>query len=180
MRIINIFVCLLIDGGILIRYKLALVINKRARLTRWYEGLCSNTRNTYLLLIELFVCSIVMPPGFEIIFKGYMFTGEYIYSMDGLILILTMVKSYHIIRVYSHFSKFNNSKSAKLFFQKFRMKQSHTFFVKGDLRNRSIKIAATCLLIIVMYLGIILFYVERSFIPLINGGKIYMKHYLIS
>ena len=55
-------------------------------------------------IIELLLCSFVCPPGVVGIFEARMLGGTYLFKIDSFVGILSLFKTYHIVRVYSHYS----------------------------------------------------------------------------
>jgi len=62
-----------------------------------------------LLIIEMFICSLFMPPDSDINFTGKMMNGYYVYSEDGIMMLLTLLKLYLFGRAAFNVSTFSIS-----------------------------------------------------------------------
>ena len=114
MRYFNIIICFILDLGICFRYSLNLKILKIRKLRHPDDTLFSNKKELTYLLIELLLCSLCIPPSADIDIKDSMVNGSYTYGIDGIILLLTMCKSYLIVRVYIGLSVFSTNKHNKV------------------------------------------------------------------
>lgn len=57
------------------------------------------------LIAELILCSTVTPPFIDWYYEGRMLNGSYTYSLNDLVTVLTLLKSYIMIRLYYHYSR---------------------------------------------------------------------------
>eukprot|EP00347_Sterkiella_histriomuscorum_P015577 403356503 len=164
-RYLNIFICFFIDIGILIRYSLQLKILKKQKLRHPTDTLYTNKKEFIRLLVELSICSLCLPPGIDIDIRGTMLNGTYLYSLDGIVLLLTLCKSYLLVRVYIGFSVFSQNKHNKVHFQKHKFSPNYLFCIRSDIKFVPFIIIAVGLLILDFYTGLFLLYSERSYIP---------------
>ena len=72
-------------------------------------GLCTHRKKMIMLTIELVVCSLLNPPYIDFSFKGTMLNGSYEYYFNDLIVVITLCKSYLILRVFEHYSIWTSS-----------------------------------------------------------------------
>jgi hypothetical protein len=67
------------------------------------------------LMFEMFLCMLFIPPGVDSGFDGYILGGGYYqYSYDAILCIFTLGKSYLVLRLYSHFSKWTSEDALKI------------------------------------------------------------------
>lgn len=56
-------------------------------------------------LLELAVSSIFTPPYLDFTFKGKMLGGDYTYSVNDLVVVISLVKCLCILRLYYHYGR---------------------------------------------------------------------------
>ena len=109
-----------------------------------------------------------------------MMDGEFFYSTDGIILILTLCKGYLLIRVYYNLSIFSNGKKNRLHFQKHKYYPNYLFSLRGDVRLIPFIIIAVGLILIDFNTGLLLLYSERSYVPYDMNKKQSLKQHKIA
>lgn len=87
------------------------------------------------LIIELAVCSVFTPPSVDVSFSGNMLGGTYTYSLNDLIAVASFMKSYIIIRLYYHYSKWTTSQAEEMCKQN-NVKNMVLFPFKCELKYR--------------------------------------------
>ena len=60
------------------------------------------------------ICSICTPPYVDEGFYGKMLGGNYTYSMNDMISVITFIKSYTLIRLYYHYSRWTTPEAEEL------------------------------------------------------------------
>jgi hypothetical protein len=88
---------------IVLRYKTLLKIDNVQYFNKSYSSIWHSPRRNKMVL-EMFICSIFMPPYVDYLFTGNMNGGEYRYYIDMFVTTFSLIKSYTLIRVYEHFS----------------------------------------------------------------------------
>ena len=116
-------------------------------------------------MLELLVCIIFMPPYIDASIEGEMQEGTYMYSLDGILLLLTMCKSYLLFRVYNGLSCISLNQHNKTFYQHFKYQANYLFTLRSDIKYIPFIIITFVFLAIDMYGGLFLLYSERSYIP---------------
>lgn len=115
------------------------------------------------LIFELFICSICCPPYFDYSFKGYVLQGSYEYSYDAIINVITIIKSYLVLRTYSHYSKWSNERSVRVC-KKHKCQASVRFAIKSELKRRPYLMLLILMLTTVLYLGLCIRTFEMCFL----------------
>ena len=118
-----------------------------------------------MLLTELLVCCVSMPPYIDASISGSMYDGTYLYSLDGVVLLIIMGKSYLIVRVYYNISIFSANKKNKLFFQHHKFLPCHIFCFKADIKFIPFLIISLGFMAVDFYGALFLYYSERSYKP---------------
>jgi len=63
------------------------------------------------MVFEMLFTALTTPPGFNTTISGSMMDGTYNYSLEALIGVICLGKSYLFIRVYQQVSKWNSNRS---------------------------------------------------------------------
>ena len=77
------------------------------------DTLCSS-RLCYYLAGELILCSTFTPPYVDYAFSGKMLGGTYIYSLNDMIVVTSLTKSYILVRLYYHYSRWTTPDAEEL------------------------------------------------------------------
>ncbi|CDW86457.1 UNKNOWN [Stylonychia lemnae] len=165
MRYLNILVCFILDIGICFRYSLNLRILKIQKLRHPKDNLFSNKKELVWLLTELSLCSLCIPPNLDLDIKDSMLNGSYIYGIDGIILLLTMCKSYLLVRVYIGLSVFSTNEYNKVLYNIHKFHPNNLFCIRSDIKYIPFIILAVGMQLLIIYTGLFLLYSERSFEP---------------
>ena len=120
------------------------------------------------LAFELFVCAICCPPYFDYTFKGQVLSGTYEYrlintffclknvlfcSYDALINVITIMKSYLVLRTYQHYSAWNNERAVQTC-KKAKCQASAGFAIKSELKRRPYLMLGVLMLVTIVYLAL--------------------------
>jgi uncharacterized membrane protein len=65
------------------------------------------------MLVELVICSIHTPPHIDYAYHGKMLGGTYIYSIDDIVVVVSLVKCLIVFRLYYHYSKWGSSEEVE-------------------------------------------------------------------
>ncbi|CDW81468.1 small-conductance calcium-activated potassium channel protein [Stylonychia lemnae] len=113
LRFIIIIFVIVLDILIFMHYKLKFeklkIELKRKRSENLYNSdLC------LFMVIELIICSFFTPPYLDYAFSGKMLGGKYIYSLNDLIVVASLMKSYNLVRLYYHYSRWTTPDAEEL------------------------------------------------------------------
>ena len=118
------------------------------------EGLFS-TRLGYYMILELITCSVFVPPKVDIFFSGRMLGGEYTYSMNDLVSVVSFMKSYTLIRLYYHYSRWTTPEAEELCRHQ-NVKNMLLFPFKCELKYRPFYTLFFILIITLFYISFII------------------------
>lgn len=119
------------------------------------------------LALELLVCAICCPPYFDYSFQGRVLSGQYEYrfplifpifaslidSYDALINVITIFKSYLVLRTYQHYSRWNDEKALKVC-KSHKCQATVGFAIKAELKRRPYIMLMVLMLVTIVYLGL--------------------------
>lgn len=77
------------------------------------DNLCSSRLAVYLA-IEILICSTFTPPYVDYAFSGKMLGGTYTYTLNDLVVVGALMKSYTIVRLYYHYSRWTTPDAEEL------------------------------------------------------------------
>ena len=159
---INCVVVLLLDVSIVFRYhnmnlkKQTLIgLNTRSYISKDY---------ILLLGIEILMCSMVSPPGFNNVHQAKMLGGTYEFKLDSFMAILSLIKAYHFIRLYTHYSVWLSDETQHIC-KRFGFIPNFYFVIKTELKQRPFKILFLALTILSLLAALIIQACERTFDP---------------
>ena len=105
LRSVNMLACLAISLALAFRYKYSYLGNNLQLGLCPEEGLFKLDTSGYLsFFFEVAFNTIFTPPVVSATYNGSMMGGEYLFRFDQLSATFALVKTYHFIRLYSHFS----------------------------------------------------------------------------
>ena len=113
MRIIIIAMTLLLDVLVVTHYFFylrKLKIEVRAK----HSDTLYSSRLINWMMAELIVCSIITPPYVDVSFSGTMLDGSYTYSLNDIVTVITFIKSYVVLRLYYHYSRWTTPEAEEL------------------------------------------------------------------
>jgi hypothetical protein len=130
----------------------------------YYTSIWKDPANRAMLIFELIICSIVMPPFIDTPANPIKLTlrinnVEVKYYLDMFVSTFCMLKSYTILRVYEHVSKWTDYDAKKTTLP-FGLQTDFKFAFKSDVRSNNLKVFLITGLVIVCYLAIIVFNLE--------------------
>ena len=151
LRFFNLILTVALCILVIIHYifKLRLLKLKRLRLQE------DNIKTAGLLpslIIEIFICMIFCPPYVDFHFSGSVLLGTYTYSIDGLVSIITLGKSYLVLKLYGHYSPWTSERAAKIC-AKYKCQASVGFAVKAELKKRPYLMLGILMMATILYLG---------------------------
>ena len=114
------------------------------------------------MILEMLVCSAFTPPYIDYHFSGKMLGGVYTYSLNDLIVVWTLMKSYTLIRLYYHYSRWTTTDAEELC--KFQNVKNLTLFpFKCELKYRPFYTLFFILIVTLVYISMIIRVLEISF-----------------
>ena len=122
------------------------------------------------LLLELAICSTVSPPGINATFSGVDNGGTYTYSLDSLFIVIALIKSYLILRIYWHYCSWNTNAAIRIG-RRHSQKLDLLFAIKADLKYRPFLVIGVGMVISIFYLGFIIRTAELSYIDKYGNGS---------
>jgi hypothetical protein len=90
------------------------------------------------MVFEMILCLICCPPGLDIEYAGFVLKGMFIYSIDSLLFVLKLSKCYLFLRVWLHYSMWNND-FAKKKCRKYKVQTGYLFSIKAELNARPLR-----------------------------------------
>lgn len=134
----------------------------------YYPSIWKDKTTRSMLILELFICSIIMPPFLDSPKKPLKIIlnlngVEVKYSIDMIISTFCMLKSYTILRVYEHVSKWTNYDAKKTTLP-FGLQTDYRFAFKSDVRSNNLKMFLLACMILIAYFAIIVFNLELYYI----------------
>ena len=121
-----------------------------------------NSYLLYCLVLELFVCSIFLPPYISTTFSGQMLNGTYTYSLGQITLTIMLLRTYLIVRLYEHYSKWTNSKAQNIC-TKYSAIPDFVFALKSDLKVKPFITIGVTMTSLIIVLGIAVMMAEMTF-----------------
>lgn len=100
-----------------------------------------------------------IPPNLDYIFKGKMLGGTYVYSVDDLMVVISLAKCYLVLRLYYHYSKWTSEK-IQLITKQLKIKNPYIFPFKCELKYRPFSFLMFVSLVTVLFISIVIRVVE--------------------
>lgn len=146
--------------GLLIFVHYLLILKKlKSEIKVKYNDTLHSANLTRYLCLELFVCSAFTPPGLDFKFSGKMLGGTYTYSLNDMIVILSLAKCYVLLRLYFHFCRWREPIVDKLCKQ-LNITNIDLFPFKCELKYRPFTAILVATLITLGFISIIIRIVE--------------------
>ena len=163
LRILLILFTILLDIWIIARYYIKAKIQRITQELGPKSGIFSNRLGMYLVL-ELVICSVIMPPFVFGTVEGPMMSGRYKHTNSAIINVIMMLKtSYLIGRVYFHYWIWRRSEY-KTVANKHRTKIDLKFTLKAELKYHAISVVIIGTISTVFYIGFAIRNFEYGFI----------------
>jgi hypothetical protein len=115
------------------------------------------------IIIEMSMCLIFCPPNLDVEYAGYVLNGKFVYSIDSLLYVLTLLKSYIFLRAWLHYSMWNND-LAKRKLKKFKLQTGYIFSLKAELKERPLKFLIVSYIMTIILCGLSIRTLEGYFI----------------
>ena len=167
LRVINglssIFLCI----TIFFHYHLKLQFLKLKQKLDNHETLLS-TKMIWLMQIEIFICIIHCPPGFNWVFTFEQYGGSLEYSFDMFTFLAMLCRIYLTWRVFEHYSSWNDENAEEIC-NSCLCEGGVKFAIKAELKERPYTIVICVLFFSIMIFGIGLRTAERPFMQV--SGK---------
>ena len=102
-RVINMACCLTLLPILFLRYRYA-YLERFLQLNLISTGRYFETSDLLYFLGEALFCTLFAPPGVNVEYASAMLGGTYIFRLDSIVSIFQLLKTYHFIRLYVHYS----------------------------------------------------------------------------
>lgn len=126
------------------------------------------------MLIEILICSIHSPP-----FLNYNWTAkqqeeDLTYSIDMIFTLVTLLRLYHLIRVFLIFSNYYNKENTDRVLNDCRIMGGKEFVLKWELKERPFTILAICIMLVSFIFGYALRAAEQPYTHVSNQDWSYI------
>jgi len=151
LRFFNMILTLALCILVIIHYLYKLKLLKLQKL-RLQEDSIKTAGLLPSLLIELLICAIFCPPYVDYSFSGDVNNGTFFYSFNSITCIITLAKSYLVLKIYIHFSPWTSERAARIC-SKYKCQASVRFAVKVELKKRPYLMLGILMGATLLYLG---------------------------
>ena len=114
------------------------------------------------LILEILICIIVSPPYVNFQYKGIMRGEKFVYHITDIIMIISLLRCYLILRLYEHYSKWTSFKSSTIC-KKYGTSADVFFALKSDLKDRPFFTISIVITFLVVVFGIATMQSEKSY-----------------
>jgi hypothetical protein len=152
---------------IIVHYVLKLKYLKLKQKVDGNESLFS-TRMFWFMIIEILVCIVHCPPGFNWVFTFEQYGGSLDYSFDMFAFLFMLLRIYLIWRIFEHFSSWNDEESEEIC-NSCLCEGGVKFAIKAELKERPYTVVISVLFLSIMFFGVALRTAERPFMSV--SGK---------
>lgn len=114
------------------------------------------------MVIEMSILGVFCPPYFDFEFSGSMLNGEYTYSYDSIIAILTTLRLFLVARLYIHISIWLSDEAYEIG-KKLGITPTFSISIKADLKHQPYLIIAGAIIFTVIIIGFAVRNLERTF-----------------
>lgn len=129
--------------------KLKIELHKKRSENLW------QSRLAIYMGIEMVLCSAFTPPYLDYYFSGKMLGGTYTYSLNDLIVVWSLMKSYTLFRLYYHYSRWTTTDAEELCKQQ-NVKNIDLFPFKCELKYRPFYTLFFILVVTLVYISLII------------------------
>ena len=140
------------------RYLLSLKMMKIKDKAKQSDTLIS-TGLASKLAMELALCCMLTPPLVDYKFTGKMLGGTYIYSLNDMMVILSLTKCYVVMRLYYHYSRWTTPK-VQDYCRRYNVVNINFFPFKCELKYRPFYILLIVTLVTLVFVSILIRLVE--------------------
>jgi len=151
LRFLNVIITVCICILVLIHYLFRLKLLKLRKLCLQEDNL-KTAGLLWKLLLEFFICVIFCPPYVDYYFSGTVLLGTFTYSFDAIVSIITLAKSYLVLKLYVHFSPWTSERAAKVC-AKYKCQANVSFAIKAELKKRPYTMLGILMGATIIYLG---------------------------
>eukprot|EP00347_Sterkiella_histriomuscorum_P006725 403351673 len=174
LRFIIIIFVILLNLLIFFHYKLKFEKLKIELKRKRSDSLCSS-QLCVQMIIEFLVCSFFTPPYLDYSFSGKMLGGNYTYSLNDLIVVASLMKSYTLVRLYYHYSRWTTPDAEELCKSQ-NVKNMTLFPFKCELKYRPFYTLFFILIVTLVYISLIIRILEITFVS--SDGKRFAFEYI--
>lgn len=159
----SVFLCI----TIIIHYILKLKYLKLKQKLDSTETLWS-TRMVWFIFIEVSLCIVHCPIGFNWVFTFEQYGGSLEYSLDMFAFLIMLLRLYLIWRIFEHYSSWNDEDSEEIC-NSCLCEGGVKFSIKAELKERPYTVVISVLFFSIMFFGVALRTAERPFMKV--SGK---------
>ena len=135
----------------------------------YYSSIWKDPQTRGMMIVELVICSLLMPPFINIEVPLALNGIEVIYTLDMMVSSLILLKSYLLLRVYEHVSKWTNYEAKKTTLP-YGLETDYHFAFKSDVRSNNLIVFLLVGLVFVMYISTLIFNFESNYVePRLEG-----------
>jgi len=109
------------------------------------KGRFMDPSDYFWYLIEVFLNCFFMPPAVKHLFQTNMLGGTYTFRVDSLVAVLSVLRIYHFVRVYVHYSVWFTGET-QLICKKFGFIPDLYFVIKTELKSRPFTVLLTAMM----------------------------------
>lgn len=135
-------------------YKIKLEKSKIELKSKRSDSLFSS-RIFAFMMVEILICSTFTPPYVDYAFSGKMLGGTYTYSLNDLAVVASLMKSYTLVRLYYHYSRWTTPDAEELCKQQ-NVKNMKLFPFKCELKYRPFYTLFFILIVTLCYISLII------------------------
>jgi len=171
LRIIMIFLIFFLEISIIIKYYFKLKQFRIRQFAGHNDGIFSS--GLYKpLMVEMLILVTFTPPEENELIQGNLLSGEFIYSLDSIILLFKLLKLYYLLYIFSKISGWVDER-AKQIARKLKAAVGFNFAVKAGIKNNPILLISFTFLLIFFIFGFVLKIFEYGFTSNPEKIKIY-------
>lgn len=130
-------------------------IERYIQMGLYYEGRFLDPSDYMVYTLEVILNCFFMPPAVRGESKTDMLGGIYSFNVDSLVAIFSVLRIYHFVRVYVHYSVWFTGET-QLICKKFGFIPDLYFVIKTELKVRPFKVLLSAMLLIAMVAAIII------------------------
>jgi hypothetical protein len=139
---------------LLARYRIC-YIERYIQMSLYHEGRFMDPSDYLVYILEVLLNCFFMPPAVRGAQKTDMLGGIYSFNVDSLVAIFSVLRIYHFVRVYVHYSVWFTGET-QLICKKFGFIPDLYFVIKTELKVRPFKVLLSAMFLIAMVAALII------------------------
>ena len=148
LRSINVVTSIIMIFTLLTRYRLS-YIERYIQLDLFLKSSFMDNSDYLWYIVEVLINCFFMPPAASAQFKTIMLGGEYTFRLDSLVAVFSVVRIYHFVRLYVHYSVWFTGET-QLICKKFGFIPDLYFVIKTELKVRPFKVLLSAMLVVAL------------------------------